>query len=83
MDGSFWSYKANPARRVLSLSFRNMNRNKIQSADAFFLTSAGQYVDYTDHTGRVWSGKVVNDPKEFTHEGRKNNVFTIEMEVNA
>lgn len=81
MDNSFWSYKATPARRILSLSFRNMNRNKIKSVETFLLTAAGQYVDYTDHHGQAWRGKVVTTPNEFTHEGRKNNVFTLEMEV--
>lgn len=81
MDGTFWTSRTTPMIKTLSVTFKHHNRNKILEAEQFFLASAGQEVGYIDHNERLWKGKVINHPFESVHEGRKNNEFTIQLEV--
>lgn len=71
MNGDLRSFIRTPATSRLLLTFVELSKPKVEELIAFFITSAGAEIRYTDYDAVVWRGWLITDPAEFTTQGRK------------
>lgn len=69
MDGTRYTYVKRKGGRKLQWTFR-LTRNKGLEVRAFIQSYFASSVKVTDHTGRIWIGKFVNNPFEFATPSR-------------
>ncbi len=90
MDGTLYTYVKHKGGRKLQWTFK-LTRNKGLEVRAFIQSYFASDVEVTDHTGRTWVGKFVNNPFEFDTPSRaapaispmprgENQVITLEFE---
>ncbi len=63
MDGTLYTYVKRKGGRKLQWTF-NLTRNKGLEVRAFIQAYFASVIKVTDHTGRMWVGKLVNNPFE-------------------
>jgi len=68
-DGSRWSYKDTPVRKILHYDFVNLTRRKIMEIQNFFQQSKGQTIRMIDYEGVAWKGTVGSSPVPFNTSG--------------
>lgn len=72
MDGTIYTYvKSRAGKKKLRWDFQ-LSRNKALELREFFKAYFGELVKITDHDGDYWIGYLINNPFEFTTEGRAN-----------
>lgn len=81
MSGRVRTWKVPTVLKRINLEFANLNRNKIVEIMDFINFSAGNAIIYTDYNEQQWGVKILNDPFEATHTARRNNTFSLELEV--
>lgn len=69
MDGTRYTYVKRKGGRKLQWTFK-VTRNKGLELRAFIQSYFASTIQATDHTGRVWVGKFVNNPFEFDTPSR-------------
>jgi hypothetical protein len=90
MDGTQYTYIKRKGGRRMLWTFK-LTRNKGLEMRAFFQSYFASTVKVTDHNDRVWIGKFINNPFEFSTESLaapaiapmprgENVVITIEFE---
>jgi len=65
MDNTFYSTKATPATKTLTLTFPFLDKTKYEELITFLETSNGSEIKYTDQNSQVWRGYMLADPAEF------------------
>lgn len=89
MSGALYSYRKTVAIDKLTLTFNNLTRRKVLEFEAFILNSAGEYIYLRDWRNRLWRGKIVTHPFEWsqvklglgqTGERKEDNSILIEFE---
>ena len=84
MNGDLRSFTRTPVTRRLLLTFRELNKAKVQEIINFLTTAAGDEIKYTDYDAVAWRGWILTDPAEFTTQGSKGGtcveVSTITLE---
>lgn len=81
MNGTIYAFrKQSVPQERLSIFFEHTNRPKVIEVIAFLKASMGQFVQYTDYNGVVWTGKILTQPFTATHASIRNNTFNLEFE---
>jgi hypothetical protein len=80
MDGTRRLYKIGTVKKQVTLSFSGMNIPTRHTVEDFVIKNRGQLITYTDQYAVDWIGYLMQDPT-FTHTGRKNNTFTLILEL--
>lgn len=93
MDGERYSYITTPVKAKHIISFGTLNNNQVEEMYAFIVANSGRYITYIEtdieeftdstalnktytHTGRILDGAI-----EFIHTSRRNNEFSLNIEV--
>lgn len=70
MDGTLYTYvKSREGKMKFQWEFE-LSRNKALELRAFIEAYFGNIIRATDHDGDVWVGYLINNPFEFTTQGR-------------
>lgn len=69
MSGRMVSYRRTPATTKLSLVFRDLTRLKAVEIRDFMVATAGMDVNFMDHRGETWRGKILTSPLDIVTDG--------------
>lgn len=80
MDGKVYSYIKTPIKRKFFMTFNSLTDDDITNIITFIKENGYQELNYNDHDGDDWTGKITSNPLETIQPNRGFYSMVLEFE---